>query len=220
MAHDMSSPLSAAQASLELFTLEENPAEGRLLLDASRTSLMRLRDMLENLYGIAELHTAGLQLQPAATDLGALTQEVVKMYKARSARKGLTLTCSVTDVVTAEVDPDTVRRALGNLLDNAVDYTPQGGLIRVRTEGLGTRCLVEVADDGPGIPAHLLGQIRQPFVRGSTAKISEAGTHRGLGLAFVDLVAREHGGELLIECPEAGGSIFTLMLPVEPPARR
>ena len=98
-----------------------------------------------------------------------------------------------------------------NLINNArqaLDHTGKTGSIRVRTKQIGDqRVLLEVADDGPGIPAETLGRIFDPFF---TTKPAGVGT--GLGLAIVLGIVREHGGHVNVASPPTGGAIFSIAL--------
>lgn len=76
--------------------------------------------------------------------------------------------------------------------------------------------LFHVEDEGPGIPMDVRQLLFKAFVRGDSREDAIL-EHHGLGLAFVDLVAREHGGSVTVDCPSNGGSVFTLRLPIETP---
>lgn len=113
----------------------------------------------------------------------------------------------------AHVDADLLVRSLDNLVENAVRNAQTVRLSAVR---LGATIVFQVADDGPGIPEPMratlfdkYAQVQQPA--------SARGTNRGLGLTFVKLVAREHGGDVEVTCSASGGSVFTLTIALEGP---
>jgi signal transduction histidine kinase len=137
----------------------------------------------------------------------------VGFIAARAERRQVSVECHAEDdLPEAHWDADAVRRALLNLIDNAVKHGREGGHVDVRVSTANDHVSLAVADDGPGIgPAHRDGIFRR-FTRGPT---DAPGT--GLGLYLVEQVARAHGGRVDLVTKEAHGSIFTLVLPVIPP---
>ena len=107
------------------------------------------------------------------------------------------------DPVFADVDPDVMRRALDNLIDNAYRHSRPNQRVIVRVERDGASALIAVIDEGPGIPDAVRGRIFDKFVR---ADPGSAGTNHGLGLTLVKLAASAHGGDVTVECPQRGGT--------------
>ena len=101
-----------------------------------------------------------------------------------------------------------------NLLDNGVRHTPTGTEIKVTVERRNGDAVLEVSDDGPGIPAGMEDQIFSRFVRGSGPADVAADSGTGLGLAIVKAVATSHGGDVEASASSAGGARFTVKLPV------
>jgi signal transduction histidine kinase len=125
-----------------------------------------------------------------------------------------TLTLDTEREVPVHGNPDELHRMVANLLDNAIRHTPGDSAIRVRVTSEGGSALLEVVDDGPGLPAGLGEQIFERFVRGSGPAdlAGDAGT--GLGLAIVRAVARSHGGAVEAGSSESGGARFAVRLPL------
>jgi signal transduction histidine kinase len=115
-----------------------------------------------------------------------------------------------------EVDgnPDELHRMVLNLLDNAVRHTPPGARVELRLSRSGGDAVVEVADDGPGIPAGLRDQVFDRFVRGDGPADTAVGGGSGLGLAIVRAVATSHGGSVEVTESEGGGALFRIRLPL------
>jgi two-component system, NtrC family, sensor kinase len=105
--------------------------------------------------------------------------------------------------------PSLLNQAILNIVANAVDAIPESGTITIRTGESGGNYEIMIADDGPGIPAHLQARVFEPFF---TTKPVGQGT--GLGLAISYSIARKHGGTLLVECPEGGGTALFLRFPI------
>jgi two-component system OmpR family sensor kinase len=111
-------------------------------------------------------------------------------------------------------NPDELHRMVLNLLDNAARHTPLGSTIELRLHAEGSDAVVEVADDGPGVPMELREQIFERFVRGDGPADTAVGGGSGLGLAIVDAVAKSHGGSAEVGESESGGARFTIRLPL------
>ena len=117
---------------------------------------------------------------------------------------------------TLRADPEALRIALDALLENAVKYTEAADAIELRAAATGTSVVIEVADEGCGVPADALGQIFERFARADPARSRDHGGV-GLGLAIVDAIAKAHGGSCAVRAA-ANGSTFSLRLPGFSPA--
>jgi signal transduction histidine kinase len=118
---------------------------------------------------------------------------------------------------TVRADPEALRAALDALLENAVKYTEPANAITLSARSFDTELLIEIADEGPGLPPEALGRIFDRFARADTAR-SRAQGGAGLGLAIVDAIAKAHGGS----CAAANsgeGAVFTLRFPGFTPPR-
>ena len=111
-------------------------------------------------------------------------------------------------------NPDELHRSVLNLLDNAARHTPPGSTIELRLRRRGEEAVVEVADDGPGVPAELRKQIFERFVRGEGPADTAVAGGSGLGLAIVSAVAGSHGGRVEVTDSPQGGALFRIRLPL------
>jgi signal transduction histidine kinase len=206
--HELRTPLAA----IRLFG--ERLAEGRG--DAREYGALVAQES-ERLEGMVERVLAATRVDEAprfsSVSPKDLVRSAVDLIAPRAERRGVRLECQADDELPmARWDGDGVRRALLNLLDNAVKHGREGGRIEVRAWATGDQVRLAVTDDGPGIGrAHRAGIFRR-FARGASAA---AGT--GLGLYLVEQVARAHGGRVDLATEEARGSTFTLVLPLIPP---
>jgi signal transduction histidine kinase len=145
--------------------------------------------------------------------LAMVAAEAVRGASQRAAEKGLAL-----DLDRPEHSPlvegseHLLRQLIGNLIDNAIKFTPSGA-VHVRVGRNGNRAWVEVADTGPGIPEAELGAVFERFYR-SDRSHSRNVPGTGLGLAIVRSIARVHGGSVTAERAPAGGALFRVELPV------
>jgi signal transduction histidine kinase len=141
-----------------------------------------------------------------AVSLGALLGNLCSSLEPQFAAQGIQFTIDVPFDVRSVADPDMLRRALLNLILNAIDAMPHGGRLRIAARSTPLGVEVEVADSGPGLPEASLQRLFEPFF---TTKSN--GT--GLGLAIVERIAEAHGGQVLAANQAAGGAAFTLCLP-------
>ncbi len=140
---------------------------------------------------------------------GALVHDLCQSLQPQFAAQGIKVSCDAPLDLRAYADADMLRRALLNLILNAVDAMPHGGSLDVTTCATPLGVEIEVADSGPGLPDAPLTRLFEPFF---TTKSN--GT--GLGLAIVERIAEAHGGQVLaMNCP-LGGAAFTLCLPHQP----
>ncbi len=143
-----------------------------------------------------------------------LMRSAVTLVGPRAERREVTLTCrATTPLPTVTWDAEAVRRALLNLLDNAIKHGRQGGNVEAGAFADGESVCLSVADDGPGIGRRERADLFTRFFRGRT---EAPGT--GLGLHFAEQVAHAHGGRVDLVSEEGRGCVFTLRLPAHPPA--
>jgi two-component system, OmpR family, sensor histidine kinase MprB len=199
--HELRTPLTAARTNVDLVREGKLPdAEVRPALDEASVELDSLTSLVSDLVELARGEERKLRLEDVALD--DLVSSAVERAKARA--PGATFVMSLAPVH-VRVDPVLVERAVGNLLDNAVKYSPPGAPIEVSVrEGE-----VVVADHGPGIAEEDLPRIFDRFYRAAAARAKPGA---GLGLAIVREAAEAHGGAAPAES-NAGGARFTLSLP-------
>lgn len=217
LVHDLKNPLSAVQAAIELvLEREQRSGDQRLerILRNSLASARGLSGLIEDALVVFRPEDAPVPEKDlvSASDALALTIEEARwLAQARS----VSLVAEVpTDLPLVKLDRARFRRAVANLLANALKFTPRGGsvLVRAFTQSAdGTRELVvRVSDTGPGLSEETIARLTTPWFRAAgTASIP--GT--GLGLAVVERVAQEHGGRLDVESDGKSGSTFSLRLP-------
>jgi len=217
MAHDMNSPLTVISCALDLADDEHEPNgdDDAALWTSARAASQRLGDMVGNLFDITRLQSVDVPSRIIRRDIVPVLRASVEMTKGLARARAVDVQLDCAPTLSLDCDVDLVRRAIDNLLDNAIRYSPSRGRVSLRAAPQGKFIVFEIEDDGPGIPEHVQQVLFQAFTRGDLGDGEKS--HHGLGLAFVDLVAREHGGTVAVECPSRGGSIFTLRLPIDRP---
>lgn len=213
--HDVKNPLGAASGYAQL--LEEGIVGP---LDPKQTEMVkRIRHLLttsiQTVTDLLELARADgtLHIEYAVTDLAHAVAEVVDDHRGMASEHGLTIDVAPADgQVEVKTDPLRVRQVLGNLLTNAVKYTPSGGHVGASIVRQNGRIGVAIDDTGPGIPRDLERKVFEEFFR---VRGEATGSGNGLGLAISRRIARLLGGDVTYRRNEGPGSIFTLWLPYD-----
>jgi signal transduction histidine kinase len=175
----------------------------------------RLHRLVESLLNFGRMEAGALEYRFEPICLAELVEEVVADFRQEFAATGHRIELNADhNLPQLRVDREALTRALWNLLDNAVKYSPGRPAIWVDLAREGKRVAIRVRDQGLGIPAAEQKGIFKKFVRGSAARGSNVkGT--GVGLAMVQHTVRAHGGEVRVESRPDEGSTFTILLPGE-----
>src|SRR6056297_3343683 len=207
--HELRTPLTSIQGYAELYRLADDPdtADLDLILGRIEVEAGRMRELVEDLLALARLEE-GAPLARAPVDVVALAAEACTTAAALDPDAAIDL--DAPDGLTVSADSRLLRRAVGNLVTNAVRHTPPGTPVQVTVRDLGTSIEVVVRDHGPGIDPALLPRVFDLFVQGDD---SRAASGSGLGLSIVRAVATEHGGQVTAANAADGGAVLTLSLP-------
>jgi signal transduction histidine kinase len=214
VAHDLRTPLTRLRASAEL-ALRQNtePAAAREALADCVEESERVLSMLATLMDIAEAEAGTLRLNRQPFDLCRLIREVAEIYQYVAEEKKISVTAELPEHCEAAVDPDRMRQAFGNLLDNAIKYTDEGGAVILSASRADGRATVRFKDTGMGIPPAEQGRIWDRLYRGDKSR-SQRGL--GLGLSVVRAVVQAHHGTVTVASEPGKGAEFTIMLPTDP----
>jgi two-component system sensor histidine kinase BaeS len=212
IAHELRTPLSNVRGYLEA------AEDGVVPLDRALVrSLLEDAGLLERLVGDLQqlaLADAGmLHLHPEECDVSDLARQVVAAYCGSAERLGVDLELSAAEPVTVQGDPGRLRQALGNLVDNALSYTGEGGRVEVSVRRSGGFVECAVADTGPGIAAEHLPHLFERFYRADPSR-SRATGGSGLGLAITKHLVEAHSGAVEVKSTVGKGSVFTIHLPL------
>jgi signal transduction histidine kinase len=219
--HELGRPLGAIKAAAQ--TIRATP-DRDLAVDLATgidTQVNQLRLQVDDLVLLGEVELQGLRMVMESLDLDTLLQELCRQSATAAAEKQIRLTCQVDGALPPlQADPKRIHQILGNLLHNALKYTPAGGTVSVRAYGADARSVasvvVEVSDTGPGIDPAEHERIFDFFYRGvAQARIHEG---MGIGLALARQLAVAHGGSLTVQSAGGAGATFVLTLPCVPPA--
>jgi two-component system sensor histidine kinase/response regulator len=220
-AHELGTPLHVLANALELLAATALPPEAGEWLDAARRSATWLGRGLAQLSRGARSQPERLQLRCRLVDIGRLLRDLVASFAAALAARKLRLGVDVpAEGPLLDVDPVWLRRALANVLSNAIRFTPDGGQLRLTVRAEAATLTIAVADTGIGIEPGVLEEIFEPFSEAGgdlllhTSGGLEFGSRGlGLGLAIAKAVLEQHGGCITVDSRPGGGSCFTCVLP-------
>ena len=210
-AHEIGTPLTALQADLDLALSHAQTKDERRLLDRAAAQARRLEDLASDLLRLSRLEAGDASGEPQRLDLGRLARHVADAVASRADQADVDLRLELPPGEIWVVGyPDKLEGAIGNLLDNALKFTPAGGTVTLGLRSETAWAQLWVSDTGIGVPPEDVPELFQRFRRGRNAS-SYPGS--GLGLAIVRAVADLHGGSARAESGP-GGSRFDLSLPV------
>jgi len=216
LAHELRNPINNLMGEAEVaLSRSRSPDEYRDVLESNLEELHHLARMIDSLLFIARADHAQTRLELKPLEARGEIQAVLDFHEAEAAEHEVQL--SGHGDATIHADPTLLRRALSNLISNALAHTPVGGNIRVSAEKLPDGGVnLSVADDGKGIPPEHLPRVFDRFYRVDPARSRHA-TGTGLGLAIVKSIAELHGGSASVESQPTKGSVVTMRFP---PARK
>jgi len=215
VSHELRTPISALQATLENIADGVEPAE-----PATVTTMLeqvgRLGRLVTQLLDLSRLESDAVVLEQRPFALKPLLDQAAgesRLHARAVDKRGLETSVSVSpEGLRAMGDAERVRQVLANLLENAVRHSPDGAGISLSARGDGDRAVIEVADEGPGIPAEEAARVFERFYRTDAGRAAtEGGT--GLGLAIARWIVELHGGEIRAEEREPHGCRMVVSLP-------
>lgn len=222
MSHELRNPLSAARTATTLLATEgvdpQIEVEARRVLNRQMAHMTRL---LDDLLDVSRFTTGKLQMQKECIDLCQVIQEAVEAVSAVGIASEVGVKTELTDEpIWIQADAHRMQQAIGNLVTNAIKYSPSGEEVIVRVEPDGDQVLIRVIDNGIGIAPEMLDSIFEMFVQ-SESTLDRSCGGMGLGLTLVRLVVLAHQGT--VEARSAGGGLgseFQVRLPRIPVPRQ
>jgi two-component system, OmpR family, phosphate regulon sensor histidine kinase PhoR len=216
VSHEFRTPLTTLRQFTEM--LREQPGldlgRRRLCYDAQTRATDRLAHLVESVLDFGRMEAGAHPYRFKPGDCAELVQRVVDDFRMQPHAAGYHVDFQRNGSIAIEADAEALSRALWNLLDNAVKYSPDRGPIRVGLVRNSEQVVISVSDSGLGIPAREQQSIFGKFQRGEAAR--QRGIRgTGIGLAMVDQIVRAHGGRVGVESDPGAGSTFTIVLPLK-----
>ena len=211
--HELRTPLTALQSVGEVALQENLDAEAyRDRIGSMLEETAHLTRLVESLLLLTRADSGRLLLNRKEQNVTAIVERAVDDMRVMAEEKSQSLTTDLAGDIRVSADEDTFRRALVNIIDNAIKYTPQGGALAVRMMERATGIVIEVSDSGPGIAAEHQAKIFDRFYRVDKDRSRDAGG-TGLGLAIAKWAVEANGGRLELENRAPHGSTFRIVLP-------
>jgi heavy metal sensor kinase len=213
IAHDLKSPVTRIRGLAEVtLTTGRSLDEYRSMAASTVEECDSLLGMINAMLEISEFEAGVATLRIDAVDISTLIKEACDLFQPLAEDKGLAIKTKVPPKCFLSGDKSKLQRALTNLLDNAIKYTPSGGTITLSVDEGGKGVIISVSDTGRGIAADDIPHIFDRFYR---ADKSRSGPGAGLGLSLVLAIVEALGGDIQVSSSPGAGSTFTIVLPRE-----
>jgi len=214
--HELRTPVSimTTAAEVTLSEADRDTGEYRETLGVVVQQGSRLWRLVDDMLVLARADGGGYPIQLDEVDVDELVADGISELAPRAAAKHIRVTSEL-EQISVKADEALLRRMFGNLLSNALIYTPDGGTVDVRVRAHGSGAHISVTDNGPGIAKADRARVFERFVRLDPAR-SVGGA--GLGLSIARWIAEAHGGQVELLHSGPDGSMFTVTLPAEPPS--
>ncbi len=215
MSHDLKTPLARIQGMTEVIGKDQTELSEtqRKALDTIAESSEELTEFIGSILSLSRIESKEMKLQLRSRDINQIIRNVVRKVEYMAKRHGIEIVTELEPLFSIKVDEDLLRTVLTNTIENAIKYSPENTKILVTTEELNNEVVIQVADQGRGIPQEDIAHVFDRFYRARNTRISTAGNGLGLYLAkyFVEL----HNGRIEVESVVDKGSTFTVRLPMD-----
>ncbi len=215
MSHDLKTPLAAirlANSMLRNYGDRSSPEEKQETYDTIDQQVEHLREMIDDVMTISRQDFTGAELDRQIIDLETYCRDIIEELQLAYRMKRSLNFSGIDRRIEALIDTKVMRRALMNLLTNAIKYSPEGKPVNMELAYADCLAIIKVSDQGIGIPKEDLPRLFEPFNRASNVG-SIQGT--GLGLAIAKQAVELHGGTISVESEVGKGTTFTITLPAE-----
>ncbi|MEO8809614.1 MAG: ATP-binding protein [Rhodanobacter sp.] len=211
LSHELRSPLARLQLLLDLARRGEEPDDAAPYFEQAEQEIARLDRMLGEMLALSRMEGGlpGMEREPI--ELTGLVQDCLEQSRLEAQARQVDLSMASVDSVEVSGNAILLERAFGNLINNAIKFSPAGGTVNVTLRKENHVAELVVRDHGPGVPESELGSLFRPFFRGSNALRAEG---HGLGLSIVQRVVQVHGGSIDVRNAEGGGLVIRLRLPL------
>ena len=211
--HELRTPLTILRGELE--DMAEDSRLGAELRERSASLLeevVHLSKIVEELFTLSRLDAGEAQTEWSRLDLAELAKTTAEQMSLLAEDKNISISCDTHQPVPVEGDPVRLKQVVVNLLDNAIKYMPENGGIRLRVRAVNGHAVLEVEDNGIGIPPDALPHIFERFYRVDRTRSADSES-AGLGLSIVKSICTAHGAEVEVESAVGHGSRFRVKLP-------
>jgi two-component system sensor histidine kinase ChvG len=218
--HELKNPLASLRSAVDSFDRIEDPALRRQLVDVIRSDVVRLDRLVVDIAAVSRLDAELSRARFEPVDLGKLIEAQLAGWEARAAERQVRIAFARPRVGSTVVmgDEGPLARAFDNLVDNAMSFSPPGGLVEIRASRVRGDIVVSVEDEGPGVPEDAREAIFQRF-HSLRPEEDGFGMHSGLGLAIARATVEGHGGTIRAEDRHRGGGGARFVITFPEPAK-
>jgi signal transduction histidine kinase len=209
LAHDLRSPLTAIRGKLEMSLSPAESEQAESVISAIE-ELDRLTEFLNQSLDVAEAKADALRLNPTEIDLNELLRVMIDLYEPSMSERGLRIKLRSGGTLKIAADEALIHRMVANLFDNELKHLPPACTVTIQLKTENNAASVVLEDNGPGFAPEVSPHLFERRVKGRDSN------GHGLGLAFVDAVARAHGGTVTARNREGGGAQIAVTLPLAP----
>jgi two-component system sensor histidine kinase ChvG len=214
--HELKNPLASLRSAVDGLDTVEDPELRRRLMMVARDDVVRLDRLINDISEAARTDAELARAEFERVDLGPLIEQLVSSWETRRERGDARIAFARPRKATAVVmgKPDRLARAINNILDNAVSFSPPGGLVEIAAARVGDEVRVRIDDEGPGVPSEAREAIFNRF-HSVRPDAEDFGRHSGLGLAIARAIVEGHDGEIDVQDRDdaPSGARFTIRLP-------
>lgn len=214
--HELKNPLASLRSAVETLGKVKDPELQRQLLEVVHHDVARLDRLIVEIAEVSRLDAELSRARFEPVDLGAVIETMLPHWERRAAERQVRIAFARPRSGSAVIPGDESRlaRTIDNLVDNAISFSPQGGLVEIGAAEIDDQVVVTVEDEGPGVPAGKRAQIFDRFHSDRPAE-EEFGRHSGLGLAIALATVEGHGGRILVEDRQGkSGARFVIRFPL------
>ena len=214
--HELKNPLASLRSAVDSLDKVKRPDLRRQLLDVVRQDVIRLDRLINDVGEAARTDAELARARFEPVDLGPLIQNIVSSWEDRRETGNVRIAFARPRRESTLVmgEPGRLARAIDNIIDNAISFSPPGGLVEIAAIHVGDNILIRIDDEGPGVPAELREAIFNRF-HSVRPQAENFGRHSGLGLAIARAIVEGHDGEIDVEDRDdaPSGARFTIKLP-------
>jgi signal transduction histidine kinase len=218
LSHELRTPLTSIVGwSRMLRARREDPAVAQKALDAiDRNAALQVR-LVDDLLDVSRIVAGKLRLDPRPVDVGGIVLSAAEAARPAAMARDIVLDVAVDSPATIDGDASRLQQVIGNLLTNAIKFTPAQGRVFIRVSAEGDSAVITVADTGQGIHPDFIPFVFDAFRQADASPFRRPGSGLGLGLSIVRYLVELHGGTVSAESAGEGlGATFTIRLPMEP----
>lgn len=214
MSHDLKTPLARIQgmADIALADTSNLSVAQKEALKSINKSSEELTEFISSILDLTRVESQNIKLKYESKDINQLLDQVIVKYDYLAKEKNISFIKDFEPLFSVKVDVGLMRQVFSNLIENAIKYSPEGSKVLISTEEVGNRIMVQVADQGIGIPLEEVNNVFMKFYRSSNVKNSPT-KGSGLGLYLAKYFVELHKGTISVESKPQQGSTFTVGIP-------